>query len=98
MFLCSEVCIQASEIYLSFDKATAAFAGAAASGYITGFVAAPREWVKVLRTQERALGQASSMRGALIESIKIGTWTSAFKRSIIHLNNNSWIHLMTFTI
>ena len=29
----------------------AAFAGSAMSGYITGLIASPREWLKVLRSQ-----------------------------------------------
>lgn len=85
MFLCSAVSIQASEIYLGLDKTTSAFVGAAASGYITGFIAAPREWMKVLRTQQLrqpvpAHGGCELIKSALAESIRMGTGWSALKR------------------
>lgn len=51
MFLASSLSVQFFESSLGFAPTPAAFAGSAVSGYITGFVASPFEWQKVLVSQ-----------------------------------------------
>ena len=49
MFLVSELCTQVVQSRLTPNRDVAVFLGSAASGYITGFCAAPAEWAKVQR-------------------------------------------------
>lgn len=51
MFLASSISVQFFEHRLSLDATSAAFVGSATSGYITGFIASPWEWQKVLVSQ-----------------------------------------------
>lgn len=51
MFLVSSLSVQYFENSLGFAPSSAAFVGSAVSGYITGFLASPFEWQKVLVSQ-----------------------------------------------
>ena len=51
MFLSSSVSIQFFQQYLNFSPTSSAFIGSATSGYITGYIASPWEWQKVLVSQ-----------------------------------------------
>eukprot|EP00581_Thalassiosira_minuscula_P006408 CAMPEP_0183735612 /NCGR_PEP_ID=MMETSP0737-20130205/47191_1 /TAXON_ID=385413 /ORGANISM="Thalassiosira miniscula, Strain CCMP1093" /LENGTH=315 /DNA_ID=CAMNT_0025969417 /DNA_START=66 /DNA_END=1010 /DNA_ORIENTATION=- len=51
MFLASSASVQLFENKLGFNPTSAAFVGSASSGYITGSIASPWEWQKVLVSQ-----------------------------------------------
>lgn len=51
MFLASSASVQFFEHQLDFTPTSAAFVGSGTSGYMTGFIASPWEWQKVLVSQ-----------------------------------------------
>mmetsp|Transcript_16108 Transcript_16108/g.32851 ORF Transcript_16108/g.32851 Transcript_16108/m.32851 type:complete len:282 (-) Transcript_16108:35-880(-) len=57
MFLVSAVAVDKAEVYMSADRA--AYAGSAASGYVTGSLASAAEWNKV----QKSVGAKSSRSG-----------------------------------
>lgn len=64
MFLASSISVQFFEHDLGFGTTSAAFVGSATSGYVTGFIAAPWEWQKVLvsmKVDSPSTGKGSGM-------------------------------------
>lgn len=64
MFLASSASVQFFEHQLDFAPTSAAFVGSATSGYVTGSIASPWEWQKVLvsqRVESRAAGKGMMM-------------------------------------
>eukprot|EP00956_Cyclotella_meneghiniana_P003794 scaffold4598_cov73-Cyclotella_meneghiniana.AAC.13 len=52
MFLTSSISVQFFEHQFGWNATSSAFIGSATSGYITGFIASPWEWQKVLVSQQ----------------------------------------------
>ena len=71
MFLVSAWSVQIFETRLGFDPTSAAFVGSAVSGYITGFLASPFEWQKVLISQRVASPAAGNGLVGLIQQAKL---------------------------
>lgn len=79
MFLFSAISTSACKTYLGLDQTAAAFIGSGISGYLTGALASPREWKKVLRNQ---IGStiANDSAGAVIAGLRSGHLSSVFRR------------------
>lgn len=71
MFLVSAWSVQLFETRLGFDPTSAAFVGSAVSGYITGFLASPFEWQKVMVSQRVASPAAGKGFAELIQQAKL---------------------------
>ena len=71
MFLVSAWSVQAFETRLGFDPTSAAFVGSAVSGYITGFLASPFEWQKVLVSQRVVSPAAGKGLVGLMQQAKL---------------------------
>lgn len=71
MFLVSAWSVQIFESRLGFDPTSAAFVGSAVSGYITGFLASPFEWQKVLVSQRVASPAAGKGLTGLMQQAKL---------------------------
>ena len=65
MFLVSELCTQLVQSRITQNRDVAVLLGSAASGYITGFCAAPAEWAKV----QRGMGGAAAAHSWLVRDI-----------------------------
>lgn len=71
MFLVSSVSVSMFESKLSFDATSAAFVGSAVSGYLTGSLASPWEWQKVLISQNvESPARQRGLSGLLSEAIR----------------------------
>ena len=72
MFLVSEVCTQAIQ-RCGCDRDVAVFCGSAGSGYATGFVASPAEWLKV----QRGVGHSGSKHATVTELLRQSVLSSS---------------------
>eukprot|EP00566_Odontella_aurita_P018757 CAMPEP_0113535780 /NCGR_PEP_ID=MMETSP0015_2-20120614/5900_1 /TAXON_ID=2838 /ORGANISM="Odontella" /LENGTH=314 /DNA_ID=CAMNT_0000435081 /DNA_START=154 /DNA_END=1094 /DNA_ORIENTATION=+ /assembly_acc=CAM_ASM_000160 len=71
MFLVSSVSVSLFESKLGFEATSAAFVGSAISGYLTGFLASPWEWQKVLVSQNiTSPARQKGMHGLVSEAIR----------------------------
>jgi hypothetical protein len=81
MFLFSYIGTTACYNTFDISLTSATFLGSCFSGYMTGSIAAPREWIKVMSQQQlKDVAGGKRMNGAFLESIKHGTFSSALKR------------------
>jgi hypothetical protein len=71
MFLVSAASVQMFETRLGFNPASAAFVGSAVSGYLTGCLASPWEWQKVLVSQRVASPAAGKGLVGLIHQVTV---------------------------